>query len=102
MTLSTECCFSRVICRDRSRARPCTSTGAPLRPSDSLTGLTATASCRRHWGAVSLGCFRRGGEQQNRASNRVTVYHLSNSRSERVIWLMEELQEPYEIVRFKR
>ena len=32
----------------------------------------------------------------------VTVYHLSNSRSERVIWLMEELQEPYEIVRFKR
>lgn len=32
----------------------------------------------------------------------ITVYHLSNSRSERVIWLMEELQEPYEIVRFKR
>jgi glutathione S-transferase len=32
----------------------------------------------------------------------ITVYHLSNSRSERIIWLMEELQEPYEIVRFQR
>jgi glutathione S-transferase len=32
----------------------------------------------------------------------ITVYHLSNSRSERIIWLMEEVQEPYEIVRFQR
>jgi glutathione S-transferase len=32
----------------------------------------------------------------------ITVYHLSSSRSERIIWLMEELQEPYEIVRFMR
>ena len=32
----------------------------------------------------------------------ITVYHLSSSRSERIIWLMEELQEPYEIVSFRR
>jgi glutathione S-transferase len=32
----------------------------------------------------------------------IIVYHLSSSRSERIIWLMEELQEPYEIVRFQR
>jgi glutathione S-transferase len=32
----------------------------------------------------------------------LTVYHLSTSRSERVIWLMEELGEPYELVVFQR
>jgi glutathione S-transferase len=32
----------------------------------------------------------------------VTIYHLSTSRSERVIWLMEELGEPYDLKRFQR
>jgi glutathione S-transferase len=32
----------------------------------------------------------------------ITVYHLENSRSERVIWLLEELSLPYELVRFNR
>ena len=32
----------------------------------------------------------------------ITVYHLSTSRSERIIWLMEELNEPYELVKFQR
>src|SRR6202012_3370542 len=32
----------------------------------------------------------------------LTVYHLSTSRSERIIWLMEELGEPYELVKFQR
>jgi glutathione S-transferase len=32
----------------------------------------------------------------------ITVYHLENSRSERVIWLMEELGLPYELQRFDR
>lgn len=32
----------------------------------------------------------------------ITVYHLSESRSERVIWLLEELSTPYELVEFKR
>jgi glutathione S-transferase len=32
----------------------------------------------------------------------ITVYHLENSRSERVIWLLEELGLPYELQRFKR
>jgi glutathione S-transferase len=32
----------------------------------------------------------------------ITVYHLSTSRSERVIWLMHELDEPYELVTFQR
>jgi glutathione S-transferase len=30
------------------------------------------------------------------------VHHLNNSRSQRVLWLLEELELPYEIVRYQR
>jgi len=32
----------------------------------------------------------------------LTVHHLNNSRSPRVLWLLEELGLPYEIVRYQR
>ncbi|MBV8977956.1 MAG: glutathione S-transferase family protein [Alphaproteobacteria bacterium] len=32
----------------------------------------------------------------------IKVHHLNNSRSQRVLWLLEELGEPYEIVHYKR
>ena len=32
----------------------------------------------------------------------LTVHHLNNSRSQRVLWLLEELGLPYEIVRYQR
>ena len=32
----------------------------------------------------------------------LTVHHLNNSRSQRVLWLLEELNAPYEIVRYER
>lgn len=32
----------------------------------------------------------------------VTLHHLELSRSERIIWLLEELGAPYELVRYKR
>lgn len=32
----------------------------------------------------------------------ITVYHLENSRSQRVLWLLEELGVPYEIKLYKR
>ena len=32
----------------------------------------------------------------------ITIYHLSNSRSERIIWLMEELGLPYRVEKFQR
>src|SRR5881394_2625015 len=32
----------------------------------------------------------------------LTVHHLNNSRSQRVLWLLEELTVPYEIVRYQR
>ncbi|WP_304176776.1 glutathione S-transferase family protein [Phenylobacterium aquaticum] len=32
----------------------------------------------------------------------LTVHHLNNSRSQRVLWLLEELGEPYEIKHYQR
>ena len=32
----------------------------------------------------------------------ITVHHLENSRSQRVLWLLEELALPYEVKRYKR
>lgn len=32
----------------------------------------------------------------------ITVHHLNNSRSQRVLWLLEELGAPYEIKRYER
>jgi glutathione S-transferase len=32
----------------------------------------------------------------------VIVHHLNNSRSQRVLWLLEELELPYEIVKYQR
>lgn len=32
----------------------------------------------------------------------LTVHHLNNSRSQRVLWLLEELAVPYEIVKYER
>ena len=32
----------------------------------------------------------------------ITVHHLNNSRSQRILWLLEELELPYEIKFYKR
>lgn len=32
----------------------------------------------------------------------IIVHHLENSRSHRILWLLEELDAPYEIVRYRR
>ena len=32
----------------------------------------------------------------------IQVHHLNNSRSQRVLWLLEELELPYEVVRYER
>ena len=32
----------------------------------------------------------------------ITVHHLNNSRSQRILWLLEELGLPYEVVKYER
>jgi glutathione S-transferase len=32
----------------------------------------------------------------------ITVHHLENSRSQRILWLLEELEVPYEVKRYER
>jgi len=32
----------------------------------------------------------------------IIVHHLNNSRSQRILWLLEELGLPYEIQRYQR
>ncbi|WP_102960656.1 glutathione S-transferase family protein [Mangrovicella endophytica] len=32
----------------------------------------------------------------------ITIHHLNNSRSQRVLWLLEELEVPYEVKRYQR
>ncbi|WP_034911550.1 glutathione S-transferase [Erwinia sp. 9145] len=32
----------------------------------------------------------------------ITVHHLNNSRSQRIIWMLEELEVPYQIKRYQR
>jgi glutathione S-transferase len=32
----------------------------------------------------------------------ITVHHLNNSRSQRVLWMLEELELPYEITKYQR
>ena len=32
----------------------------------------------------------------------ITVHHLNNSRSQRILWLLEELNQPYEIKFYER
>lgn len=32
----------------------------------------------------------------------IIVHHLENSRSQRILWMLEELGLPYEVKRYKR
>lgn len=41
-------------------------------------------------------------QQPKRASVTIKVHHLNNSRSQRILWLLEELELPYEIVKYQR
>src|SRR3954469_8541051 len=42
------------------------------------------------------------GESASEEETVIKIHHLNHSRSTRVIWLMEELNEPYEIVQHMR
>jgi glutathione S-transferase len=46
--------------------------------------------------------FRVDRQQRSRELAMITVHHLNNSRSQRVLWLLEELGLPYEIEHYQR
>ncbi len=50
--------------------------------------------------AIAAAAFLR--RVRDTAANVITVHHLNNSRSQRVLWLLEELGVPYEIVKYQR
>jgi glutathione S-transferase len=52
-------------------------------------------------GAVATGVLVEGEVQGAAPRNKVTIYHVEGRRSQRVIWLCEELGIPYEVL-FKR
>ncbi len=52
-------------------------------------------------GAAATGALVAGGAQAARAADKVTIYHIEGRRSQRIIWLCEELDIPYEVM-FKR
>ena len=46
-----------------------------------------------------------GGCRDNDAANSlplIKVHHLNNSRSQRVLWLLEEIGLDYEVIRYQR
>ena len=49
---------------------------------------------RSRWGTIARPFAERG--------SMIVVHHLNNSRSQRVLWLLEELGVPYEIKRYQR
>jgi glutathione S-transferase len=57
--------------------------------------LRAAGSCIARW------CLRTERDPAQ-ASVMITVHHLNNSRSQRILWLLEELGLDYEIVQHKR
>src|ERR1700704_4107410 len=71
----------------------------PVLPASRLSSVrlarpSAARDAPLSWITVSGSCF--GGIAM------LTVHHLNNSRSQRVLWLLEELGVPYEIVRYQR
>jgi glutathione S-transferase len=48
-------------------------------------------------------CGLLGSQQKNaREDPMIKVHHLNNSRSQRVLWLLEEIGAPYEIIKYQR
>jgi glutathione S-transferase len=51
-------------------------------------------------GGLALGCYEFGITHKECAM--LTVHHLNDSRSQRILWLLEELGAPYEIAHYAR
>jgi glutathione S-transferase len=52
--------------------------------------------------ALSPGPLIRVGKHNNRDGGVLTLHHLNDSRSQRILWLLEELGTPYDMKRYQR
>jgi len=60
------------------------------------------AARARNASAGAVGSIKDKTVLPERRKNMITVHHLENSRSQRVLWLLEELERPYEVKRYER
>src|SRR5688572_33091044 len=61
---------------------------------------TVRATARKPRTTAGSACWR--GSRRTGWRNTITVHHLNNSRSQRVLWLLEELGLEYEVKRYQR
>src|SRR5688572_25935820 len=61
---------------------------------------TVRATARKPRTTAGSACWR--GSRRTGWRNTITVHHLNNSRSQRVLWLLEELGLEYEVKRYER
>jgi glutathione S-transferase len=63
-----------------------------------------TAAKQRHHSQLAAGLYEavRAIMRQQRETPVIIVHHLNNSRSQRILWLLEELALPYEITAYTR
>src|ERR1700745_31213 len=54
------------------------------------------------YGEVSRHTRRRGHSVRRKREAMIIVHHLNDSRSQRILWLLEELGLPYEIAPYQR
>src|SRR5581483_5161249 len=82
------------ICNRRA-SRPCSQERRANRTKALQVASSASAivQCRSNMAAHN---------KNEGAASMITVHHLNNSRSQRVLWLLEELGVPYEIRKYQR
>jgi len=67
---------------------------------ESTAGATASSAAAAHGGGKESAAV--GGAQPWTEEGKVVLHHLDDSRSQRILWLLEELEVPYVIKYYKR
>ena len=83
---------------DLNRARR----GRGLRCGSTPAATSGGVPVRAALGGCAAGRADNAGPRPRRRAAMITVHHLNNSRSQRVLWLLEELGLPYEIEHYQR
>src|SRR5712671_685511 len=75
----------------------------PLAGNDGLKNLESGCLTPAQIAAFYFSCLINPHQStKTRGNPMLTLHHLNNSRSQRILWLLEELGTPYEIVKYQR